>query len=163
MTQPTIRPLTEDQWPEWRVLRLAALAADPDAFGSTLADWSGPGDDESRWRERLSGVALNLVADLEGEAVGMASATLQVDGTAEVLSMWVAPSARGRGVGDALMVAALQWARENDAERVALDVRHGNRAAIALYVRHDFRDVGWASGPGDPHPERRMVLDLASL
>jgi hypothetical protein len=42
-------------------------------------------------------------------------------------------------------------------------VRHGNRAAIALYVRHDFRDVGWASGPGDPHPERRMVLDLASL
>ena len=160
MTTVGTRALTEDQWAEWRALRLAALAADPEAFGSTLADWSGRGDAESRWRGRLVAVALNLLADLDGEAVGMLSASLPVEGTAALLSMWVAPAARGHGVGDALIDAALRWVRTQGARRVALDVRQGNLPAIALYRRHGFCDVGTASAPGDPHPERRMVLDL---
>lgn len=152
--------LTEDQWAEWRALRLAALAADPEAFGSTLAEWSGPGDAESRWRGRLVAVALNVLADLDGEAVGMLSASLPVEGTAALLSMWVAPAARGHGVGDALIGAALRWARTQGARRLALDVRQGNLPAILLYRRHGFYDVGTASSPAAPHPERRMVLDL---
>jgi ribosomal protein S18 acetylase RimI-like enzyme len=161
VTGVTTRALTEDQWPEWRTLRLAALATDPDAFGSTLADWSGPGDVEDRWRTRLSAVALNIVAELDGQAVGMVSASLPIDGTAEVISMWVAPPARGRGVGDALIEAALSWAGQRGACRVALDVRQANAAAVALYRRHGFRDAGWASDPDDAFPERRMVLELA--
>ena len=49
-----LRTLTADDWPLWRELRLAALAEAPDAFGSALADWQGPGDTEDRWRGRLS-------------------------------------------------------------------------------------------------------------
>ncbi len=160
MTTVRTRALTEDQWAEWRALRLAALAADPEGFGSTMADWSGPGDAESRWRGRLVGIALNLLADLDGEAVGMLSASLPVEGTAELFSMWVAPAARGHGVGDALIGAALRWVGTQGARRVTLDVRQGNLPAIALYRRHGFYDVGTASAPGDPHPERRMVFDL---
>ena len=52
--------LDPDDWQLWRELRLAALAEAPDAFGSTLAEWSGAGDTEQRWRTRLHGVALNL-------------------------------------------------------------------------------------------------------
>lgn len=161
MTTITVRQLNEDQWPEWRSLRLTALATDPSAFGSTLAEWSGPGDVEDRWRRRLRGVALNLLADLDGQTVGMASASMPEDGTAEILSMWVAPQARGRGVGDALVVAALRWIRANGGLRAALDVREANGPAIALYRRHGFCDDGWASEPDDPHPERRMVRDFA--
>lgn len=160
MTGVTTRALTGDQWPEWRTLRRAALATDPDAFGSTLADWSGPGDIEDRWRARLNALALNIVADLDGQAVGMVSASLPIDGTVEVISMWVAPAARGRGVGDALMETALSWARQRGAIRVALDVRQANAAAIALYRRHGFRHAGWASSPDDHIPELRMVLEL---
>lgn len=161
MTTVTTRAVTEDQWREWRALRRAALATDPEAFGSTLADWSGPGDAEPRWRGRLAAVALNLLADLEGEPVGMLSASLPVDGTTELISMWVAPPARGRGVGDALVRSALGWTREQGARRVALAVRRANGAAIALYRRHGFRDEGWSPVPDDPRSERRMVLDLA--
>ena len=161
MTTVTTRPVTEDQWRVWRALRRTALATDPEAFGSTLADWSGPGDAEPRWRGRLAAVALNLVADLEGEPVGMLSASLPVDGTAALISMWVAPPARGLGVGDALVHSALRWALEQGARRVVLDVRQANGAAIALYRRHGFRDEGWSSASDDPRSERRMVLDLA--
>lgn len=161
MSAIRVRTLTEDQWPEWRALRLAALATDPDAFGSALAEWSGPGDVEVRWRARLAAVPCNLLADLDGAAAGMVSAALLGEGVAEVLSMWVAPPARGRGVGDALMNAALGWARAEGASQVILNVRSANQPAIGLYRRHGFDDAGPASPPGDPHPERRMALELA--
>lgn len=92
----------------------------------------------------------------------MVSASTPEDGTSEVFSMWVAPRARGHGVGDALMGEVLRWVRASGGRRVALDVRHANAPAIALYRRHGFCDAGWATRPDDPHPERRMVLELGS-
>lgn len=61
-----LRILDEHDWRVWRQLRLKALEEAPYAFGSTLADWQGQGDTESRWRERLADVPLNVIADLEG-------------------------------------------------------------------------------------------------
>ena len=45
------------------------------APGSTLAEWSGKGDTERRWRTRLADVALNLVLTAHDKPVGMVSAT----------------------------------------------------------------------------------------
>jgi hypothetical protein len=67
--------LTSDDWQLWRQLRRRALAEDPAAFGSTLAQWSGAGDTEQRWRARLNDVACNLVVFDDGVAAGMISAT----------------------------------------------------------------------------------------
>lgn len=54
-----------------------------------------------RWRARLSTVAFNVVANLNGMPAGMVSATVaNQDATIELISMWVAPFARGHGVGD---------------------------------------------------------------
>jgi ribosomal protein S18 acetylase RimI-like enzyme len=76
--------------------------------------------------------------------------------------MWVEPSARGCGVGDALIAAVVAWAREQGVANVVLDVRVSNDRAVALYSRNGFVDVGPAHGePGDP-PERRMRRRLAS-
>ncbi len=49
-----VRVVTADAWRAWRQLRLSALAQAPAAFGSTLAQWSGPGDIEERWCARLA-------------------------------------------------------------------------------------------------------------
>lgn len=156
-----LRILGADQWAAWRAMRRAALADAPDAFGSTLAEWSGPGDSEDRWRSRLTGVVHNVLAELDGVPVGMVSATAPDDGDVELLSMWVAPAARGREVGDALVQHVLGWAREVGAARVVLEVRAANSHAVALYGRHGFADTGPVPGPaGGPTAERRMIADL---
>ena len=132
--------LAADDWPLWRTLRLAALADAPYAFGSTLAEWQGDGDREDRWRARLSIVGShNVVATVDGEAVGMASGVPGgEDGDVELISMWVSPAGRGRGVGDALIADVERWARSKGATLLRLAVSDGNEAAATLYVRNGF-------------------------
>jgi ribosomal protein S18 acetylase RimI-like enzyme len=159
-----IRMLGNNDWRLWRKLRLAALAESPGAFSSMLGEWQGEGDTEARWRARLSAVALNIVAEIDEIATGMVSATApNVEGTVELLSMWVAPPARGHGVGDALVRAVIQWAQEQQAGRIVLAVFESNRHALGLYIRHQFTDCGDISqDPTVAVRERQMVLDLSS-
>ena len=144
-----------DDWRLWRELRLAALADAPAAFGSTLAEWSGTGDVEQRWRGRLHDVALNLVLVLNGAPVGMVSATApDSEGQLELISLWVAPTARAQGVGDEAIRQVLGWARrECPAGRVVLSVKADNAHATRLYERHGFVDVG----PSPDDPDERLM------
>ncbi len=96
-----------------------------------------------RWHARLSMVPFNVVADFNGTAAGMVSATApNEDRTIELISMWVAPFARGHGVGDSLVTAVIEWARGQRAARIALAVVESNERAVALYRRHRFVDAG---------------------
>ena len=52
--------------------------------------------------------------------------------------LFVAPSARGSGAADALMDAAIRYARELGAAGMFLETAVDNRRAQALYERH-----GW--------------------
>lgn len=152
-----VRELSVENWAEWRGLRLAALREDPGAFSSTLADWQGEGDAEPRWRARLRDVSLNVLADLDGVPAGMVSGHLSERGDkAELLSMWVAPSARGRGVGDALVRAVVRWSEGRGAGELALRVAGGNEHAMALYERHGFVERP-LSGPNEC--EHEMVRE----
>ena len=147
--------LTPDDWRLWRELRLAALAEAPGAFGSTLAGWSGSGDTEQRWRGRLADVPLNLALTVCGEPVGMVSATAPgLEEEAELISLWVAPAGRGRGVGDEAVRRVAAWAHEQHrGSALVLSVKIDNRQARALYERQGFVDAG--PSPDDP-TERRM-------
>lgn len=127
-----------DDWPLWRTVRLAALEEAPEAFGSTLADWSGAGDHESRWRRRLDDVSFNVVAVDDGNPVGQVSGDLAKDGRVHVISMWVAPAARGTGVGEALLAAVEAWAGSTGASELALSVKRTNDPAARLYERFGF-------------------------
>lgn len=143
-----IRELTPDDWPTWRDLRLAALAEAPYAFGSRLADWQDAPED--RWRDRL-GVpgSYNLIAELDGRPVGMVSGVPADDepDAVELISMWVSPDARGKQVGDRLVTAVVDRARERGAYRVILAVAQDNPAATTLYRRHGFEDTDEAPRP----------------
>lgn len=154
------RVVTAAEWRAWRQLRLSALAEAPTAFSSTLAQWSGAGDTEARWRARLRDVALNLVLTRDGAPVGMVSATAPDDeGRVVWLSMWIAPTARGRGVGDRAMRKVLAWAHdEHPTSRVLLSVKKNNDHAISLYERHGFVDAG----PSPDDSSERLMLTPAS-
>jgi ribosomal protein S18 acetylase RimI-like enzyme len=61
-----------------------------------------------------------------------------------VSRFFVAPGARGRGVGSALMGAAEDHALEHGL-RLVLDVADHNHGAIAFYMRRGWRRVGTAT------------------
>jgi len=63
-------------------------------------------------------------------------------GQAELLSLAVHPEARRRGLGRTLLETALRRAREAGAEVCHLEVRVTNEAALALYRRFGFVEVG---------------------
>ena len=134
-----LRHLIPDDWPTWRAVRLEALREAPQAFSSTLEAWQGPGDTEERWRQRLEAVALNVVAEVDGTAAGQVSGTApDHGGTVELISMWVDPSVRRRGVGAALVGEVVAWSAQQAGTAVRLAVREANAPAIALYERCGF-------------------------
>lgn len=65
-----------------------------------------------------------------------------VAGEAEILTLAVAPRARGRGLGRALVQAMLDAAHEDGATRVLLEVAESNAAARALYAGAGFTEIG---------------------
>jgi ribosomal protein S18 acetylase RimI-like enzyme len=133
-------------WQIWRELRLAALAGAPAAFGSRLADWQDA--DEERWRDRLAiPGSVNFVALLEGKPAGMASGVPGEDGIPELISMWVSPAGRGKGIGDRLVQAVAQWARLQGAAVLRLGVAEDNEQAATLYRRNGFTGTGELTGP----------------
>ncbi|MFF4531744.1 GNAT family N-acetyltransferase [Streptomyces sp. NPDC001407] len=108
--------------------------------------------------------AHNLVAVVDGRPAGMASGVPvdQAEGFVELISMWVSPAARGKGVGDCLIREVARWAAERGATSLRLSVMPDNKRAAALYERHGFTDTGV---PGDLLPdgtgrERALAKDL---
>jgi ribosomal protein S18 acetylase RimI-like enzyme len=141
-----VRALTPAHWQVWRELRLAALAEAPAAFGSRLADWQDA--EEERWRDRLAiPGSVNFVALLDRKAAGMASGVPGEDGIPDLISMWVSPAGRGKGIGDRLVQEVARWARSQGAAMLRLTVAEDNEHAAALYRRHGFTDTGELTGP----------------
>ena len=77
----------------------------------------------------------------EGELVGSLSVEESRFGFGE-LGMAVARDWRGRGVGSALLEAAIEWARERGLHKLTLSVFPHNAAAIALYRKFGFVEEG---------------------
>jgi ribosomal-protein-alanine N-acetyltransferase len=82
-----------------------------------------------------------------------------------VLGIAVAPEARRRGLGLALMGAAQAYARELQIRLLLLEVRRSNRAAIHLYRRLGFSAMGVRPGyyaDGEDAIEMMLSLDPAT-
>ncbi|HET7842752.1 MAG TPA: ribosomal protein S18-alanine N-acetyltransferase [Xanthomonadales bacterium] len=83
------------------------------------------------------------VAERDGAAVGSALVMFRADTrAARLYSIAVDPTARGGGVGLALLRAAERAARRHGANEMRLEVRADNAAAIALYEREGYARFG---------------------
>ncbi len=97
----------------------------------------------------LSGLpALTLVSELEGHPVGYALATLErFPGSSDdagperlfVRHLVVEEGARGIGIGELLLVAAVQWGRKRGARYCEMEVLPGNRAAKNFCEAHGLK------------------------
>ena len=82
-----------------------------------------------------------FVAVAGGDVVGSLHLERSRFGFAE-LGMAVAREWRGRGVGSALVAAAIGWARAEGLHKLSLSVFPHNAAARALYRKFGFVDEG---------------------
>lgn len=129
--------------PALHALRLEALAAHPEAFGSSLAEES---------RGLLDWLAAHLAAgriygawdgdDLAGMAGLWLEAAEKKRHRGGLWGMYVRPASRGRGVGGALVRHVLDRAAAAGLEQVHLGVGAGNSAARALYEACGFVAYG---------------------
>jgi ribosomal protein S18 acetylase RimI-like enzyme len=151
-----VRRAGVEDWRRVKALRLAALGDAPDAFGTTHAEDAARPDEG--WQDRLRSGAVTLVAVADGRDAGLCVVSRSHDdpAVAGLYSMWVAPWARGRGVGDALIEAALRAARERGWSRIVLEVGDNNLPAIALYERWGFAPTGRT---GTLPPPRQHVTE----
>ncbi len=122
------------------------LRDDQDFFSTRYDDMVREPD--ATWRDWVADAADGtqktlLVAEEHGRWLGVVGGFVRVDPTeVQLISLWVAPAARGRGVAQELIRSLAAWAREARAERVVLFVQEANLPARRLYERAGFRATG---------------------
>jgi GNAT superfamily N-acetyltransferase len=143
---------TTEDWERVRDVRVRALADAPFAYGSRLEEEQDR--PESFWRARLKRQAAATFLAIDGhETVGLVRTFVAPEDatSAELVSMWVAPHARGEGVGRQLVAAVVEWARHHGATSVQLWVTETNAAARRLYESGGFvLSGGRQTLPSDP-------------
>ena len=88
-----------------------------------------------------------LVAEVDGELRGFgAGSFVRALGVGEVENLVVVEAARRRGVGRAICLELVAWARAAEAGVMELEVRAGNAGARTLYEGLGFVEVGRRKG-----------------
>ncbi len=166
MSEITVRPLGEEDWRDYRAVRLEALRESPEAFVATVEEEEA--FDESRWRERMQRSA-RIVAEINGAPVGVVSvgtASTKEDGTAgELFGLWVKPELRGKGVATRLVNDGASVARKRGQSHLYYWVGTDNGRAVAFASGIGFRPTDERRPMGvksatDSDEEVAMVLPL---
>jgi GNAT superfamily N-acetyltransferase len=160
----TIRRIQASEWRSLRSLRLEALQDSPRSYGSTYAREVTRTDAE--WQERASAGAAGLdevavAAVVDAQWVGMARGYLELP-AAHLIAVYVQPAWRGRGIGQGVSGAVVEWARERGASEILLSVSDWNEGARRVYERLGFAATGITESlPWDASvTESQMRLEL---
>lgn len=101
-----------------------------------------------------------FVAEAEGRFLGFSIGKL-VAGVCELESIAVRPEVREKGIGRALFEAMVNWAQDNGATRIELEVRASNAAAIKLYEQAGLRREGLRRGYYQSPDEDAVLMGRA--
>jgi len=119
----------------------------PLTWPSDPAAWLSPARLAQAWVAELPEAGLAGHVAIQCDAVPGAAA--------EVSRLFVVPTARRRGVAEALMAQAVQWARQRRLPLVLEVVDEGRSSAIAFYESHGWQCTGttvadWTGPDGSP-------------
>jgi GNAT superfamily N-acetyltransferase len=153
-----VREVVAGDWEAFRDIRLEALRDTPEAFGSTHQ--REVAFVEADWQRRIArpGNFLGYLPEASAtEPVGLVGALEEDPGIFELVSMYVRPPARGRGVGEALIATVVDWAAARNAKSVHLWVTETNKPARLLYERSGFV----LTGERQPLPSNPTLGEVA--
>jgi ribosomal protein S18 acetylase RimI-like enzyme len=161
----SIRFLSASEWRLLQSARLDALSESPASFLSTFAEERQYG--QQRWKAELDrGAWLVGTRDDAAQPQALLGATWGADIPVDdryLSYLWVAPPARGRGLGRTLVTRMLAHLREWEVPRVWLWVLDGNDTAHQLYRKVGFESTGLRK-PLSRDPSRieeRLLLELS--
>ena len=104
-----------------------------------------------------------LIAEYEGEAVGTVGLVPgHGDGVLELIKMSARSDIQGKGIGRALMDAAIEKSRAMGASKIWLETNTKLEAALALYRKSGFRELTGDEVTSTPYDRCncQMLLDL---
>ena len=105
------------------------------------------------------GGSFDVLTDSAGHVVGSVGLALRGDGRCELRKMYLAPQARGRGLGKRLLAHALTRAAALGCRRIELETASVLREAINLYRAAGFREL--TPKHLSPRCDRAYFLDLS--
>lgn len=141
--------LSPTRWLEYKMLRLESLNTEPTAFLGTIQEESFYED--GIWQERLKNAQLPddnlmLFAEKNGNIVGMIGILFnknqKIKHIAYLVSFYVTPSQRRKGIGKALVSNALKAIKERGyVIKISLDVTITQEGTIKLYESFNFKKI----------------------
>jgi phosphinothricin acetyltransferase len=149
-----IEPLAPADWDAVRRIYLEGIATGNATFAQSAPGWD-------KW-DAGHLKTCRLVARAEDGVLGWAalspvSIRCVYAGVAEV-SIYVAECARGRGVGNALLMALIRESEQNGIWTLQAGIFPENAASIKLHQRSGFRVVGTRERPGQMNGRWRDVV-----
>jgi ribosomal protein S18 acetylase RimI-like enzyme len=96
----------------------------------------------------------------QGEVKGTCAVLRHASDQCEIAKMAVAPTARGRGFGDLLMEACIDFARQNDIRRITIVSNTLLEPAIRLYRKYGFVQVPISEDTRYKRANIRLELEL---
>ena len=126
--------------------------------GNRAAELTGACPGAAQWSAQdYERMAADTTEEPPGEIAGLLAART-VAQEAELLNVAVAPDKRRRGLAAALLAEALRRLAAAGAQKVWLEVRESNHAAIAFYQRHGFAILGRRRTYYQLPPEDALIL-----
>lgn len=113
----------------------------PEVAALEAVCFSDPWSVQSIASEVNNRLSLWLVAEIDGSIAGYVGSQTVLDMT-DMMNIAVAPEFRRQGVAEALVNALVSCLKEKDVMGLLLEVRASNTAAIALYNKLGFIQVG---------------------
>ena len=138
--------LKPEEWEKFRELRLEALREDSESFGASYEEAVKYSDDD--WKQRLVNPNDNIIIASDGGlAIGMVGAYQEkgekLKHAAYIWGVYLGKNYRGQGIGEKLMKKLLEEiAKNEEIEKITLNVNVGQLPAIRLYKKFGFKVVG---------------------
>ena len=145
------------------LIRRMTLVDVPTVHEIDLLSFSLPWPERSfRFEITDNQVSRGWVAEVDGKIAAMLVLWFIVD-EAHIATIAVHPDFRRQGIGEQILLHALQAARDEGASRAFLEVRAGNSAAQAMYKKYGFYVAGVRPGYYKDNNEDAFLMNLEKL
>lgn len=114
---------------------------------------------DSYTQELTNPIAKYLVAKIDSKVVGFVGTWIVLD-EAHITNIAIHPNYRKQGIGSKLLSEFLEYCKNQGCASFTLEVRSGNKAAKALYEKHNFKQEGIRKGYYEDNKEDAIIMWL---